>query len=29
MGCNDADTRVMTVLMGLLTTLISLSRNAE
>lgn len=29
MGCNDADTRVMGVLMGLLTTLISLSRNAE
>jgi len=29
MGCNDADNRSIAVLMGLLTTLISLSRNAE
>jgi len=29
MGCMDSDTRAITVLMGLLTTLISLSRNAE
>lgn len=29
MGCTDADTRTVTVLMGVLTTLISLSRNAE
>ena len=29
MGCTDADGRSIAVLMGLLTTLISLSRNAE
>lgn len=29
MGCMDSDTRAITVLMGLLTTLISLSRNAD
>ena len=29
MGCADSDTRTTTILMGLLTTLISLSRNAE
>lgn len=29
MGCSDVDTRTITVMMGLLTTLISLSRNAE
>jgi hypothetical protein len=29
MGCTDADGRTIAVLMGLLTTLISLSRNAE
>lgn len=29
MGCNDADSRTIAVLMGVLTTLISLSRNAE
>jgi hypothetical protein len=28
-GCIDADSRAITVLMGLLTTLISLSRNAD
>jgi hypothetical protein len=29
MGCNDVDARTVTVLMGVLTTLISLSRNAD
>lgn len=29
MGCNDVDNRTVTVLMGVLTTLISLSRKAE
>lgn len=29
MGCTDVDSRTITVLMGVLTTLISLSRNAE
>ena len=29
MGCNDTDARTITVLMGVLTTLISLSRRAE
>lgn len=29
MGCNDVDTRSITVLMGVLTTLISLSRKAD
>lgn len=29
MGCNDADARAITVMMGVLTTLISLSRKAE
>lgn len=29
MGCSDVDSRTITVLMGVLTTLISLSRNAE
>ena len=29
MGCNDTDARTITVLMGVLTTLISLSRKAE
>jgi hypothetical protein len=29
MGCNDIDARTITVMMGVLTTLISLSRNAE
>lgn len=29
MGCNDVDNRTITVMMGVLTTLISLSRNAE
>lgn len=29
MGCNDVDARTMTVMMGILTTLISLSRRAE
>jgi hypothetical protein len=29
MGCNDIDARTVTVLMGVLTTLISLSRNAD
>jgi len=29
MGCAESDTRTTTILMGLLTTLISLSRNAE
>lgn len=29
MGCNDTDARTVTVMMGVLTTLISLSRNAE
>ena len=29
MGCNDADARSIAVLMGVLTTLISLSRKAE
>ena len=29
MGCNDADARTITVLMGVLTTLISLSRKAD
>jgi len=29
MGCGDADNRTVAVLTGLLTTLISLSRNAE
>lgn len=29
MGCNDADSRSIAVLMGVLTTLISLSRKAE
>ena len=28
-GCNDTDARTITVMMGVLTTLISLSRNAE
>jgi hypothetical protein len=28
-GCNDVDNRTIAVLMGVLTTLISLSRNAE
>ena len=29
MGCNDVDSRTIAVMMGVLTTLISLSRNAE
>jgi len=29
MGCTDVDSRTITVMMGVLTTLISLSRNAE
>ena len=29
MGCNDTDARTITVMMGVLTTLISLSRKAE
>jgi hypothetical protein len=29
LGCSDVDARTITVLMGVLTTLISLSRNAE
>jgi hypothetical protein len=29
MGCADVDARTITVMMGVLTTLISLSRNAE
>lgn len=29
LGCNDVDNRTIAVLMGVLTTLISLSRNAE
>lgn len=29
MGCNDVDSRTTTVLMGVLTTLISLSRNPK
>jgi hypothetical protein len=29
MGCNDIDARTVTVLMGVLTTLISLSRKAD
>lgn len=29
MGCNDVDARTIAVLMGVLTTLISLSRNAD
>lgn len=29
MGCSDADARAITVMMGVLTTLISLSRKAE
>ncbi len=29
MGCGDADARAITVMMGVLTTLISLSRKAE
>ena len=29
MGCNDVDARTITVMMGVLTTLISLSRKAE
>jgi hypothetical protein len=29
MGCSDVDSRTITVMMGVLTTLISLSRNAE
>jgi hypothetical protein len=29
MGCNDVDARTVTVMMGVLTTLISLSRRAE
>jgi hypothetical protein len=29
LGCNDTDARTITVMMGVLTTLISLSRNAE
>ncbi|NBX48358.1 hypothetical protein EBT25_00100 [bacterium] len=29
MGCSDVDARTVTVMMGVLTTLISLSRNAE
>ena len=29
MGCNDTDSRTITVMMGVLTTLISLSRKAE
>ncbi len=29
MGCNDVDARTVTVLMGVLTTLISLSRKAD
>jgi hypothetical protein len=29
MGCNDVDARTITVMMGVLTTLISLSRRAE
>jgi hypothetical protein len=29
MGCSDVDARTITVMMGVLTTLISLSRNAE
>lgn len=29
MGCNDVDARTVTVVMGVLTTLISLSRRAE
>lgn len=29
MGCNDTDARTITIMMGVLTTLISLSRRAE
>lgn len=29
MGCNDVDSRTIAVMMGVLTTLISLSRNAD
>lgn len=29
MGCSDVDTRTISVMMGVLTTLISLSRNAD